>query len=220
MLKSRMFGRKIFCIGPNKTGTSSLHQLFTSGGLNSCHSTRWASYTHLSFGKAFFLGHQAFCDGVTPNFVRLDEWFPNALFIFNDRPEESWIAARIRHCLVAHPDGFEVAKKALFDKRQFGVMANGFFVNPEAAIDAWIAELRLYRQRALAYFSERSHFLVLSVTEDHSWASRTSDFLMRYGIECPSKSRDFWENSRSDKYYDQNKLNMLMDYYRLRWKSD
>lgn len=109
----------IFCIGLNKTGTSSLHFAFKQLGISSLH---WAPddipfdqqrvqareivrYFSQNIREGlpavgnFAESYQAFSDiGVLSHyFERLDESYKDSKFIYTDRDLESWLDSREKH---------------------------------------------------------------------------------------------------------------------------
>ncbi len=82
---------KVFCIGLNKTGTTSLHFAFQKLGLCSFH------------GGSFDSRIDAFSDGrYFEQFIELDKLCPNSKFILNTRDLRDWIMSRIKHCQRGH----------------------------------------------------------------------------------------------------------------------
>jgi len=82
---------KLFCIGLNKTGTTSLHFAFQKLGLRSFH------------GGTFDSRIDAFSDGrYYKNFKEYDCDNPNSKFILNTRNLRDWIISRIKHCQQGH----------------------------------------------------------------------------------------------------------------------
>lgn len=88
----RMFN-KVFCIGFNKTGTSSIHQLFLELGLRSYH----GYYSHFPVGDPLFKQFQCFSDGDEHPFELLDRSYPGSRFIVTTRRLDDWLVSRIRH---------------------------------------------------------------------------------------------------------------------------
>lgn len=103
---------KIFCIGLNKTGTSSLHGAFKYLGLRSVH---WKGEDGINIKhqieKNFLTGagildglaeYDAYSDwemGKTAQqiFIEFDKQYPNSKFILNTRPKEDWLNSREKH---------------------------------------------------------------------------------------------------------------------------
>jgi hypothetical protein len=87
--------RKIFTIGFNKTGTTSIHHLYEKMGFNSHHGMQWRDCDN--FGK--LLMHDCFSDGIPwdKDYQILDNYFPNAKFILQVRDLDKWVYSNIRH---------------------------------------------------------------------------------------------------------------------------
>lgn len=83
---------KVFCIGLNKTGTSSIHIAFQNMGLTSFH------------GGSYDERIDCFSDGrYYKYFKEFDQIAPNSKFILNTRNLKSWIMSRIKHCQYVGP---------------------------------------------------------------------------------------------------------------------
>lgn len=109
---------KVFVIGFNKCGTTSLHGFFSKGGLRSVHwrtprdKTHIAEvmFTNLSLHRAILTGIDGFdvysdmmflsdtlhIEG-NALFRQLDREHPGARFILNTRDKARWIDSRLRH---------------------------------------------------------------------------------------------------------------------------
>lgn len=171
---------KIFCIGFNKTGTTSLHTFFQRSGLRSTHNTEWTRYSYLSREKRYFYRYQAFSDGEKPDFVRLNNWFPDALFILNTRDERAWVRSRIKHTLrwsKSHSDTTELLKS-----ERLGWMAKVFFADPKYAITTWIMDRRIYEKQARAFFSDCARFKEIDVTSNTDWQNDLATFMEGSGV--------------------------------------
>jgi len=174
--------RRIFCIGLNKTGTTSLHQAFTQLGYASSHSVDWARLSFVADAKPFY--HRAYCfsDGGPCHYVNLERWFPRSLFILNLRNERDWLRSRTKHVLA------ELSRSEKRTGAQ-GIEALGpgrfssvdFLRHPDLAIDTWIASRRLYHDRVRRHFEGRTGFLELDVPGDPVWAERLETFLLENG---------------------------------------
>ena len=77
---------KIFVIGFNKTGTSSLHHLFMNLGLNSSH-----NFTVPVLQEIHDYDYDAFTDRNPSDFKLFYEKYPNSLFVLNTRPMKNAI---------------------------------------------------------------------------------------------------------------------------------
>lgn len=176
----KLVGPKIFCIGFNKTGTSSLNRFFLAHGMISLHHPRWTRYSWMDDGYRYLRESQCFTDGETPCFYALDKWFPNALFILNTRSERPWLHSRVKHVLRY---GVPTAPECGDALPQYGEMAKKFFAAAEEALESWIIERRIYEKRARVYFDANPRFLEISVPEDPQWSTRLQTFLLDNGIK-------------------------------------
>lgn len=184
---------KIFCIGFNKTGTSSLHQYFRSAGLRSQQDHYWPTPSHMPSGRRYFNNAQCFSDGEKSNFVNLQRWFPNAQFILNTRDERKWLISRVKHVMRLN---FIPPKPGLMERREFHMMAKDFFFDPEAAIGKWILERRIYEDQARIYFANQSCFLEIDLTKDNEWAQKLNDHLLAEGVAHTSVNQEIHANKR------------------------
>ena len=69
---------KVFRIGFNKTGTSSLRAFFSELGLKTCHERTWTTLTDMN--DPFFGHYEAFTDGEQAPFELLDQAFSGSKF--------------------------------------------------------------------------------------------------------------------------------------------
>ncbi len=84
---------KVFAIGLCKSGTSSIHSVFTQLGYRAVHSNSWCRPGHAL--EQF--SYQAFSDGTALNFPALDRRFPGSKFILNVRDLLPWLDSRLCH---------------------------------------------------------------------------------------------------------------------------
>lgn len=140
---------KVFCIGLNKTATTSLHQALEKLGLRSLHwggpATRRQVEWAMAEGRvllADFEGYDAFSDiqVLSDNFELLDRQYPGSKFILTTRDLESWIESRRRHVLR------NVARN------QRGQYDGDFLTVDDAA---WAKQYHEHHARVRAYFAER-----------------------------------------------------------------
>jgi hypothetical protein len=170
---------KIFCIGFNKTGTTSLHSYFRASRLSSLHSDKWPHWSFDTGLKSKFRRWTCYSDGEQCNFRNLEAWYPRSVFVLNTRAVRPWIRSRIKHVMrLGFPTEFE---RGVYPP-QFGKMAREFFTAPEAAIDKWLLERSLYHQLARRHFQDRINFIELDVTADKNWESAISEFLRSRGF--------------------------------------
>lgn len=78
---------KIFVIGFNKTATTTFHKLFLKNNLRSQHDTIWQVNDYDCFSD----------NGDLNDFKKLDNDFPNSIFILNTRRLDKWMISRFKH---------------------------------------------------------------------------------------------------------------------------
>jgi hypothetical protein len=90
---------KIFCIGYNKTGTSSLHHIFLSHGLRASHDGIWTKWS-ITQDKQNLDNHDTYCDGLGYcDLQYLHNTYPEAQYILNTRNMDDWIISSYNHNL-------------------------------------------------------------------------------------------------------------------------
>lgn len=161
--------RKIFCIGFNKTGTTSLHELFELAGLRSRHRDRWVHYSHFPEGRKVLERYDCYSDGEGADFIRLHQWFPDSLFILNTRSTRSWLRSRVKHAMRLNRP--TTAESALHEK-VFGRMDREFHCDPEKALQKWALEKDMYEKQVRLFFQGSGSLLEIDITSTHDWAKR------------------------------------------------
>ena len=136
---------KVFCIGFNKTGTSSMHRLFQEMGLRSFH----GYYSHIPVTDPLYQNFSCFSDGDEHDFELLDRTFPGSKFILTTRPLDDWLVSRIRHVEMRRSLGAT------------GPMRQEYEAEPGIAVRRWIEGRLTYHQRAAAYFTARPDDLLV-----------------------------------------------------------
>jgi len=125
---------KVFCIGFNKTGTTSLHRMFQQAGLRSYHNTDWWRWPA---DDERWRQYDAYCDGwPSESAVRgLLRRFPSAKFILNTRRLDDWLLSRYQH----------VERNKRSGKSEW-------LDNSDAAIARWIAARRHHHGKVRQMF--------------------------------------------------------------------
>lgn len=140
---------KVFCIGLNKTATTSLHEALETLGIRGLHwggpATRGQIERAMAEGRPLvddFEGYDAFSDiqVLSDNFELLDRQYPGSKFILTTRDLESWLESRQRHVLR------NVARK------QLGQYDGDFLTMDDAA---WAKQYHEHHARVHAYFADR-----------------------------------------------------------------
>lgn len=179
-LKRRVLGRKavkVFAIGQNKSGTSSLHELFVDLGYKSYHGTQWRDTSQ----TAIFHKFDCFSDGVPDDFRKLDRMFPNARFILQVRDLDSWIDSRLEHI-----------------RRRPADKPRGLFWSiEESSIREWTIRRNAHHIDVLTYFSDRQDdFLLINYITDPLAGEKIAAFL---GHPAPSKKPHANRNPKAEK---------------------
>lgn len=144
---------KIFVIGSNKTGTSSLHGLFLKNGFNSQHGLDWELEKY-----------QCFSDGIYNNthnntYKNCYEKFPNSLFILNTRPLYNWLYSRANHSC----------------RYKLGKMKEGWPPSYDVYLD-WVNWRTDYYNEILNYFVDMPNQLIICNIEKPNW----EDFVLSF----------------------------------------
>jgi hypothetical protein len=189
--------RKVFCIGFNKTGTSSLHDYFLECRLTSCHNDRWPNYSKVDNGNKYFTS-QCYSDGEQSDFIQLANWFPKSLFILNIRPDRDWLNSRIKHVMRYNKD---IDIQGLLTHPDYKKMARDFFFDEEEAIKKWVSERRIYTKQVESYFADKQNFIRLDITKTENWENIILDFFDKnqFSYQTPIQKDKIHSNSRSNK---------------------
>lgn len=175
---------KIFGIGLNKTGTSSLHEALLQLGQRSLHwggpDVRRRIERARDEGRPLvqdFPDYDAFSDiwALSESFDVLDVQYPGARFILTTRPIESWIDSRRRHV--------ERNREA----RAQGRYAGDFLeIEPER----WRDQYLQHHAKVGQYFAGRDDLLVMDITAGDGYAALCPFLgLTDPGTEFPLRNR-------------------------------
>jgi len=162
---------KIFCIGLNKTGTSSLHTAFGILGFKSAHfkcdegnikTIITDNYRH--YNRKLLTGiehYDCISDWNNPAinllFKQLDREHPNSKFILNTRDMNRWIESRKKHILRI-PNLEELRNE----------MPENDYYNLN--ISSWITEYEQLHCEVIEYFENRGcDLLVFNIEEGDGW---------------------------------------------------
>lgn len=129
---------KVFCIGFNKTATTSITNILNQFGLETLHHGTWHHWVRdKQFAK--LKHYDAFTDGQQKDFRVLDKKYPGSKFILNTRPLKNWLTSRWCHV--------ETNKST---KRSTWIS------NEPTHIAQWTLERDDYHADVLEYFKDRS----------------------------------------------------------------
>jgi hypothetical protein len=156
---------KVFFIGFNKTGTTSLASLTAELGLRTCHRTDWAVITDMN--DPLLAEFEVFSDGERSSFVDLDRAFPGSKFVLNTRELLPWLTSRVKW--VTYRQNTE----------KFGEMRAEFeTLGLERAVLDWADRRDSYHQAVLEYFVNRPEdFMVVNAVTDTRAGSKIVRFL-------------------------------------------
>jgi glycosyltransferase involved in cell wall biosynthesis len=155
---------RVFGIGLNKTGTTSLHEALTILGYESLHwggpALRRLIEVSLETGEPMLSRldprFDAFSDirTLSVNFERLDKEYPGSRFVMTVRPVDDWVESRRRHV------EYNVRRKAAGDY-------DGNFLVVEE--QEWREEWETHLVNVRTYFAGRDDFLEVDITNASSW---------------------------------------------------
>lgn len=179
--------KKVFAIGFNKCGTTSLHSLFSNLGLPSYHGEDWRECTNFKLLDAF----DCFSDGIPADLAVLDSRYSNAKFILQLRDARSWVYSRLGH----------IAR----EKKRDEFRGHLEWDETSGAVEAWIRKRNDYHLYVLDYFKNRPEDLLLvNFISDSSAATKVANFLGYSGnFDRPN------ENVRPNKSYAQKHIDLV-----------
>ncbi len=163
---ARIFRRqkpKVFCIGFNKTGTSSLHHLFEEMGYRSYHGERWRNVKHNPLLRAY----DCFSDGIPSDFRWLDRAYPGSKYILQVRDLDRWVVSRLGHIQR--------------EKEQGTYRESEYWSDDEKAIKTWVKQRNDYHISVMKHFMNRSDFLVVNFIRNEDSAENVARFLHKSG---------------------------------------
>lgn len=210
---------KIFFIGFNKTGTTTIHHLLLHNRIRSWHSHNWPRYSNLPvIARLVYARFDAFSDGEGSNFRTLKKMYPSALFVLNTREEGSWIKSRLRHAFEGNPMtpfGLDAIPAAKNEMR--GRLAHDLAVGGRLAINKWVSNFRHYQADARQFFAGHPNFIELDVTAQSDWSIRLSHAAKRVGFDLNIDfGKPIWSNS-SDQKLEWLGFQELVDFYAQTW---
>lgn len=163
---------KVFGIGLTKTGTTSLHAALMQLGVDSAHWTNPLTCEVLSENDIFLFGASSDIS-VAQDFEKLYYLYPNARFIWTQRPFESW-----RSSFENHHARYNWARSFKEIQSYFGRNDShygfssaaahfGLYLNAHSLSDAY----RTYDRRVRGFFSDKApgRLLELNVFEGQGW---------------------------------------------------
>jgi hypothetical protein len=177
---------KVFCVGLNKTGTTSLHDAFVGAGLRSRHGPKWTYWSQIS-GHPSLHESDAFSDGECACLPLLTATFPDAGFVLNTRPLRSWLVSRHLAVERSRRVARYFGRRFVGQGRAWHVGEGLFLHNGRSDLARWIRIRNSYHAHVLRFFEgdERLLVLDLEVEGQQGWR-RLEGFL---GLELPARPR-------------------------------
>jgi hypothetical protein len=145
--------KKIFVIGFNKTGTTSLDFLFKNLGIKSIHDTTPV--------MKIINNYDAFTDGSHYNFIDYYNAKPDSLFILNTRPIKKWLISRYKHAIGA----------------QF--KDSWCWPVSDEKTNSWIEQRETHYQNILSFFKDKPNQLLIINIEKNGWEKVVSNFIQK-----------------------------------------
>lgn len=176
---------KIFAIGFNKTGTSSLHELFVHFGYHSNHGEYWRKTDSTKFHLLF----DAFCDGIPDDFTALDSAFVGSKFILQVRDLDTWISSRIDHIQRRPVDRSNTISED--------------WTAANESISSWVLKRNEYHLEVMQYFRDRPQdLLIVNYIRDPMATSKIAKFLGSKTIPSKPHANKNRKNSGKLKHAD------------------
>ena len=161
--------RKIFVIGFNKTGTTSIHNLFLNEKIKSAHTVK--PVTNI-LDK-----YEAFTDGVHYNFQEYYNKYPESLFILNTRPLKKWLISRYKHACVKPSTQFvNMANSWLKYNKKNMEQVKIWPPNNEITY-SWLEEHEYHFKNVLRFFENKPHQLFIVNIERVGWENKVLEFI-------------------------------------------
>ena len=191
-LKELKLFNKIFQIGFNKCGTTSIHQFLLNNGINSIH---WEGgkiadgiiknqSTENPLGS--YSSFEAFTDFENPyknyyphltHYKLLDEKYPNSIFILNKRNVDDWTRSRMNHI---SPNGERYVD--LFRR------VNKIETN-EKVIEIWRNQWNQHINSVNEYFKNYDKFICFDISKPEDLIEPISKFIPLISREFPTENK-------------------------------
>jgi hypothetical protein len=166
-------GPRVFCIGFNKTGTTTMGRCFEALGLNPIAEPRSPYIDYVALARfifqhgdyepalqaaSYFRSFQDRPWNVWEMYKRLDQRFEGSRFVLTERSTESWWNSVERWLLVSNQNDGAKLQRYLDHLRLRNLTKAGF-----------IAAYEKYNEEAKAYFTGRSDLLVMNLEKGDAW---------------------------------------------------
>ena len=179
---------KVFCVGFNKTGTTTLHRILGDQlSYRSAHKPRWTDWS-ITKNRSRLEPFDAFSDGGCASIRNLDELYPDALFILNTRPLKHWVLSRHK----AVERSRRAVRWALTKYVPLAFVAwviNRWVLdNREEAVMRWIRIRNSYHEHVIRYFGDREGKLLVINIEEGDFAEQLARFLGAKETIAPTRA--------------------------------
>eukprot|EP00908_Phaeocystis_cordata_P021472 Transcript_3826.p2 GENE.Transcript_3826~~Transcript_3826.p2 ORF type:complete len:464 (-),score=102.93 Transcript_3826:499-1806(-) len=170
---------RVFVIGPNKAGTTTLSEIFNSMGFHSCHDTcrdgdgdrraRWDNISRAHDASShIWRRHNAFADhGDHADFKWLDATFPGSRFVLNARALQPWLLSSYDHVRMHRLKAGCTAQGDDESCKKPRHMQSDWLDNSDAWIAERVALAAKHQQDVMEYFDaneeRRQRFVVVDV---------------------------------------------------------
>lgn len=164
---------KVFSVGFNKSGTTSMYSLFRSLGFEAMDGPHWrpSSKWHLHYQ------FQTFTDGPPEDFKYLDRTFPNSKFILNVRKLNEWLDSRIEHV------------RYRMQSETYKAKMSGGKLPDKDMVKEWALRRERHHKDVLQYFTDRpSDLLIVNYIDDLESAAKIAKFV---GKELVSSEKPY-----------------------------
>lgn len=161
---------KIFVIGFNKTGTTSIDNIFRRLKINSIHTPKPAVLCMIDKYDAFTDGGHAF-------FKDYYKRYPDSLFILNTRPLFNWLVSRYKH---AKNHGFKNCWCWPVTKQR---------------TQKWILDREKHHKKVLDFFKDKPKQLLVVNIEKKGYENIISKFIGKGNINIKVKKNTINDNN-------------------------
>ncbi len=185
-----MEARKIFCIGFNKTGTTTLHTVLKRQlKVRSVHKPKWP-YWSADSGPSELDNFEAFTDGETPLINRLRVRYPEAQFIVNTRPLIAWVTSRHKAVERVKTVVTWLLTKYVPVPLLLRYVLRKFLVNDDRAMIRWIQIRNSYHRFVMNQLGSTDAFLMINIEDEDMLKDLSSFIRTQKALRPITKNKD------------------------------
>ena len=168
---------KIFCVGFNKTGTTTLHRVFADQlQYRSAHNPKWTDWS-IARNREELDRHDVFSDGGCPSIRNLDELYPDARFILNTRPLLQWVLSRHKALKRSRVAVQWVLRRYLPLGFLAGPINRWLLDDRPQALMRWVRIRNSFHAHVIRYFEHHEGKLLILNIEDPEAPTALANFL-------------------------------------------